>query len=313
MSITINFFAQLAFCLLPWCTASKSVHIGNAPRGDEVSLLQGQVEMKRSEVDGAKHFADAEKPSYALEESCPASTSCGERAKTVEPELAAHTSENNILQAATTVKSIQNDEEDVGKSKASVVRGVLEVLALLLVADVLRRSQSKNKIADTASGSGSIQVPASAGSGSALLAAALDGDDAAFEKALVGVTSTQLQQVDKWGCTVLHYAAKGGSVPIVSRLLQHDVHIEAFDAWDETPLHLAARAGHVDACKALLAAGACIDVTNAEQYTPLVVAGQASQAAVCNLLLEHGASVADLEEQEVPSILSELIAQKSCE
>jgi ankyrin repeat protein len=62
--------------------------------------------------------------------------------------------------------------------------------------------------------------------------------------------------VQKEGWSPLHYAATGGSVPIVKLLLSRGAVLEARSPNGTTPLMMAARYGNEDAVDALLAAGA---------------------------------------------------------
>ena len=62
--------------------------------------------------------------------------------------------------------------------------------------------------------------------------------------------------VQKDGWTPLHYAATGGSAPIVRLLLSRGAALEARSPNGSTPLMMAARYGNEEAVDALLAAGA---------------------------------------------------------
>merc|ERR1719440_53014 len=179
--------------------------------------------------------------------------------------------------------------------------------------DVMRRCPWKaetGKSSKQTSKSASAKTASAADSSSVFFAAVLAGDEAVFETQ-VDKCRSLLSQIDTWGCSVMHYAAKGGSAKIVKRLADLGVAVNVHDAWDETPLHLAARAGHVKACEALLEAGAAADATNAEGCNALVAAGQADYEAVCRLLLEHGASTAGFPEQKVPELVRGLLSEQA--
>lgn len=141
-----------------------------------------------------------------------------------------------------------------------------------------------------------------------LLDSALAADEASFEEAFKHLSEEGMVNIDSWGCTALHFAAKGGSVPIVKRFLEHGLWVDSEDAWDETPLHIAARAGHLEVCQFLLLSGAGIDTLNAEDRTPLVVAGWAKHADVCRFLLAEGAGIGGMPADEVPPMVSEMLA-----
>jgi len=134
-----------------------------------------------------------------------------------------------------------------------------------------------------------------------MVAAASDADEICFEKALC--SKPALNQADPWGCTPLHFAAKGGSTMIVSELLKRGAQVNAIDAMDETPLHFAARAGHVEICEALLAKGATKDALNVQDFTPLVVAGHAKQASTVSFLVEKGAGAGGLTDEALPLLV----------
>jgi len=68
--------------------------------------------------------------------------------------------------------------------------------------------------------------------------------------------------VRKDGWTPLHYAATGGSVPIIRMLLDHGAELEARSPNGTTPLMMAAGYGSEEAVDALLAAGADRTVKN---------------------------------------------------
>mmetsp|Transcript_141630 Transcript_141630/g.440289 ORF Transcript_141630/g.440289 Transcript_141630/m.440289 type:complete len:329 (+) Transcript_141630:78-1064(+) len=187
------------------------------------------------------------------------------------------------------------------KSTGSSVLGYfLDVLVVALALDGLRRwHRAKAEQATEAEG------------WDGLMQAALAGDAARCEKLIskgVGVAGADL-----WGCTVLHAASKGGSVPAVCKLLACGAKVDEPDSWDDTPLHLAARAGHSSICEQLLEHGAPIDAKNAQEWTPLVVAADAGHEATCRLLLGRGASTSSLEGEAVPKLLVSLLAEAEAE
>lgn len=298
-------------CLLPVSVTAESVAGVHAQANDEVSLLQAQVEMKRSEAtDVETTMVDSDASQAGLSSSTTAM--CTQRQPPTTFQAAFPASESiekasaptDVVRAEESIVSQTDEELKVASQQApiSALSIALQVVACLLVVDVLRRHSKKERASSKESGCSSDI--------SKLLVAALAGDEIAFDAEFAGAGGVNFQHVDNLGCSALHYAAKGVSAQIVRSLLAvDDIRVDASDSWDETPLHVAARAGHVEVCKALLDAGACIDATNAEMYTPLVVAGQAEQALLCRCLVERGAGVAGLSER-LPSIVDELLAKE---
>lgn len=181
---------------------------------------------------------------------------------------------------------------------SSMARDCINFMILLVVFDGLRRYSQKTKAAKatTAKGEGD--------DWSELMQAIMSNKSNAL--ALV-TENTDMMRKDAWGCTLLHAAARGGSVALVKKLITRGARAQEADVWDETPLHLAARAGNADVCEVLLAYGAKVDATSLQEWTPLVVAGHEGHEAVCKFLLGRGASVGDLSDDELPPMLASLL------
>jgi len=260
---------------------------------EAVSLLQTSVEMKKTEAETTKSAKLAREPHEYGTDAC---------------NIVASGQTEAADKTYSSVHATAKSETDIPKASAGsdIVRIVLQALAILLIMDGLRRWTSKDTSAKPVTVPVSSKTSTPVAPSPALLTAALEGNADAFE-ASIGSSLSTLSLVDSWGCSVLHYAAKGGSVHILQRLLDLGAKVDALDAWDETPLHLAARAGHGEACQTLLEARARIDATNAEEFTPLVVAGQAEHKAICTLLIERGAGVAGLPNEEVPDLVKRLL------
>lgn len=281
---------------------------------EAVSLLQTSVEMKKTEAETTKSAKLAREPHEYGTDACNIVASGQTEAadKTYSSVHATAKIETDMPEAAdyssAAADATANIETDIPKASAGsdIVRIVLQALAILLIMDGLRRWTSKDTSAKPVTVPVSSKTSTPVAPSPALLTAALEGNADAFE-ASIGSSLSTLSLVDSWGCSVLHYAAKGGSVHILQRLLDLGAKVDALDAWDETPLHLAARAGHGEACQTLLEARARIDATNAEEFTPLVVAGQAEHKAICTLLIERGAGVAGLPNEEVPDLVKRLL------
>jgi ankyrin repeat protein len=92
--------------------------------------------------------------------------------------------------------------------------------------------------------------------------------------------------------TPLHYAARGGAVPVGALLLDRGAEIDAQDHGGESPLHYAALRGHDDFVRLLLDRGANTEVREAYGRTPLLlVARERGNVAMATLLLDAGAAV----------------------
>lgn len=61
---------------------------------------------------------------------------------------------------------------------------------------------------------------------------------------------------DRWGASLLYYAAGKGDLDLVEALLARGAEVERSNDAGNTPLMLAAARGHLDVVKRLLAAGA---------------------------------------------------------
>jgi len=144
----------------------------------------------------------------------------------------------------------------------------------------------------------------------AVEAAVRSGNEAECLEALRHGGQRAIHQEDPYGCTALHIAAHCGSAAMVRLLLERGAKVDAYEAWDETPLHFAARSGSFEVCKVLLDHGASIDATNAYGWTPLLAAGYAKQQGSCEFLLSHGAGAGEVDETDLPPLVSNLIVSR---
>lgn len=295
---TLVFFSTVSSCAGIDASPRRST-AAEVPRNEEISLLQAQVEVKKGEANEAEALVDEDRSTKSSHKAMCTDSTCdqcsqGEKIKTVV--------EERPLQKA---NAPSVTAEGVQENPCPMLGFILEILTCLIVLDGLRRYASKEKDTEFEPDKQPVEAVSRSGGNGSLFAAALAGDESAFEAELL--SGQRLSQVDSWGCTALHYAAKGGSTLIVEKLLALGANVDAIDSWDETALHLAARSGHAEVCEILLKAGASLDDMNAEDHTPLVVAGQAGSEAVCSLLIEKGAGVAGLSDEQVPVLVARLL------
>jgi ankyrin repeat protein/truncated hemoglobin YjbI len=95
------------------------------------------------------------------------------------------------------------------------------------------------------------------------------------------------------GLTALHYAVRGGKLPLIKLLLKRGANPEALDEEGLTPLlHLAktrSRADPIPVMELLAAAGANLDAQSKTQSTLLMHFARQGQAKCVRWLLDHGA------------------------
>lgn len=100
-----------------------------------------------------------------------------------------------------------------------------------------------------------------------------------------------INAVNWWGQTPLHWAAMHGQVDIAFNLILKGANIHATDFHGETPLHWAARFGQIEIVNLLIGNGANIDFRNTSGETPLHVAAKNNNTESMRLLLANGADV----------------------
>jgi hypothetical protein len=87
--------------------------------------------------------------------------------------------------------------------------------------------------------------------------------------------------LDKAGSTPLHWAAHGGHIECVKRLLDvHNCEVNVLNKLGDTPLHSAAWRGHADVVELLLERGARTDLKNNDSKTALDLAKDPQTAAL---------------------------------
>ena len=97
--------------------------------------------------------------------------------------------------------------------------------------------------------------------------------------------------VDRAGRTPLHYAAAGGAIAEVIRLVEAGANSSAQDDDGWSPLHFAAQAGSAAITRILIAAGATVDLRDSNGNTPLgkAVFSSRGDGTVIKLLRDAGA------------------------
>ena len=92
------------------------------------------------------------------------------------------------------------------------------------------------------------------------------------------------------GTTLLHEAARGGSLEVVQQILEYSVDIEARDSLNMTPLFAACRDpnGSDEIVRVLLAAGANVSVVDKWGYSPLHELAKKGRTKAALVLLETG-------------------------
>ncbi|GAB6018774.1 Osteoclast-stimulating factor 1 [Chamberlinius hualienensis] len=87
--------------------------------------------------------------------------------------------------------------------------------------------------------------------------------------------------LDKAGSTALHWAARGGHLDCIEKLLEvPNIQINVQNKLGDTPLHSAAWKGHSEIVKLLLEKGARTDMLNKDDKTPYDLAKETETAAL---------------------------------
>ncbi|KAI5843808.1 hypothetical protein DFP73DRAFT_594819 [Morchella snyderi] len=109
-----------------------------------------------------------------------------------------------------------------------------------------------------------------------------------FEKSHQFGTSISSQEKYKES---LHYAAHGGSIPAVERLLESGFSVNSYDNGKHTPLYIAASAGNKETVKFLVEKGADLSIECGDHGTALGVAAYEGHLETVKMLLDLGADV----------------------
>jgi len=116
------------------------------------------------------------------------------------------------------------------------------------------------------------------------------------------VVRHSVQDVDKIGCTALHWAALNDRSHLMRWLVNNGADKDAKANDGHSPLHWAALKGHLSACKALLDAGCNVDERDQWHFTPLIRAAQNGHVLVVLLLLRGGADASLVDEEKHNSL-----------
>ncbi|MCP3961699.1 MAG: ankyrin repeat domain-containing protein [bacterium] len=99
------------------------------------------------------------------------------------------------------------------------------------------------------------------------------------------------REANAQGQTLLHQAAHGGSVEILSSLLRQGLRVNLADDDGRTPLHHAVMKTHREAARVLLAHGADADCADAEGATAVHLSAESRGAELLRLVLERAPAV----------------------
>ena len=111
---------------------------------------------------------------------------------------------------------------------------------------------------------------------------------------------------DRWGRTLLHYAASNGHSGVMAELLEAQLDPDPKDRSQSTPLHLASARGHSNVVQQLLKHNASSNATDLLQRSPLHYASMFGHVAVMRLLVDSGAvySAEDLDGETAAAYLA---------
>lgn len=99
------------------------------------------------------------------------------------------------------------------------------------------------------------------------------------------------QKESSYGATLLHLAAKQGSVPLMDTLVRHGSSLDARDSIGRTPLHCALAAGKLQAARWLIEKGANWRLEGEGGLTCLHAAAISDNPALVELRVQKGVSV----------------------
>eukprot|EP01039_Chlorochromonas_danica_P009385 gene9385-10365_t len=132
---------------------------------------------------------------------------------------------------------------------------------------------------------------------SALFYAINQGCSSVAELLLLMSEAVNVDIIDMWGNTTLHYATEQNMVTVVQSLCQRGARKDMFNKLGFTPLHLAVQKGNIDMVEVLLEAGANINQASwAEKQTVVHMAAKRGDKKLLRYLLDLGAQCDVLDE-----------------
>lgn len=100
---------------------------------------------------------------------------------------------------------------------------------------------------------------------------------------------SDINQIDRYGRTAMHYASDQGNASVVQLLLTNGCNVNnPCTSESMSPLHLACSKGHIEVAALLVKAGARIDHINNTKSTPLHLASSQGHVKILQLLLQSG-------------------------
>jgi ankyrin repeat protein len=129
----------------------------------------------------------------------------------------------------------------------------------------------------------------------------------------VVLSTSNVNNKDRHGWTVLHCGAANGQLDCVSLALELGADVNSRNHIGSTPLHNASSNNHVDVVRMLLDAGASINATHDFICTPLYNAMHNGHVEVWRLLVDRGARVLHdgNDTQSFPDVIETLIKSRS--
>lgn len=117
------------------------------------------------------------------------------------------------------------------------------------------------------------------------------GDVEALRQILTNRPAVARAKEASYGATLLHLAAKQGSVPLMDTLVRHGSSLDARDSIGRTPLHYALAAGKLQAARWLIEKGANWRLEGEGGLTCLHAAAISDNPALVELCVQKGVSV----------------------
>jgi Ca2+-binding EF-hand superfamily protein len=126
----------------------------------------------------------------------------------------------------------------------------------------------------------------------ALISAVRDNDVLEMRRIMRGYGGRaigDINQMDQFGNTALHWAVAQGFDDLVHLLIEAGARVNVVNEEDQSPLMRACRLGRVEAVDALLGAEALASATDRDGGTALMKAAYGGQVAIIEKLIERGA------------------------